>query len=236
MSRARFRFLLMLAIAVALLAAAGGYFTHQVHQVPEFYQRAITTPPSDQLQAGEQFEQEAIELQNQIRREGDWRLELTADEMNGWLATVLPEKFPGLLPPEVRDPRVALEQDRLLAAGKYRTSGIEAVVSIELSAFLTDEPNVIAVRVHQVAAGNLPIPLGKYLEQITTAASRRGIFIRWQEVAGNPLAIVTLPLAEPGDKRAIVIRSLQLQPGKVVATGTAHETIPSEQPPALSKE
>jgi len=42
-------------------------------------------------------------------------------------------------------------------------------------------------------------------------------------VEGDPLAIVRLPLAEPGDKREIIVRSLQLLPGKALASGTAEE-------------
>lgn len=226
MSRLRFRLMLILATVALLLAGAGSFFTYQVQQVPEFYEQAIAAQPQQQIAAGQQFEQEALEVQNQIRRAGEWRAEIAADEINGWLATVLPEKFPGMLPPEVSDPRVAIEQDRLRVAAKYRMSGIDTVVSLELSAFLTAEPNVMAVRVQRVAAGNIPVPLGKYLEQITESASRRGIYIRWQEVEGDPLAIVTLPLAEPGDKREIILRSLELQPGTAIVTGTAEERPP----------
>lgn len=215
--------IVVVSVALLLIASALAYFSYQVRQVPRFYKQAIALPPVQQQQAGEQFEQQAIELQNQIRRAGDWQVELAADQINGWLATALPEKFPDLLPQEVTDPRVAIEQDRVLIAAKYRMSGIDTIVAAELSAFLTSEPNVLAVRIHQVSAGALPLPLGQYLQEITAAAAKQGILIRWQEVEGDPQAIVTLPLAEPGDKRTILIRSLELLPGKLFARGTAEE-------------
>lgn len=219
----------MIVVSAAFLLIAGtvGFFSYQVQQVPEFYQQAIAAPVVQQKQAAEEFEHQALELQNQIRRDEDWRLEITAEEVNGWLATVLPEKFPSVLPPEVSEPRVAIAPDRLHIATKYHTSGITTVVSIELSAFLTTEPNVVAVRIHRVAAGNVPLPLSKYLEQISAEAQKHNIIVRWQEIEGDPQAIVTLPIAEPGDKRAIVIRSLQLLAGKLVAAGTATEQEPS---------
>ena len=102
-------------------------------------------------------------------------------------------------------------------------SGLDTIVSAELSAFLTDSPNVVAVRIHQVSAGNVPLPLGQYLDELTTAAAEQGIVIRWQEVEGDPQALITLPLAEPGDRRHILIRTLQLLPGQLTATGTAEE-------------
>ncbi|QDU29814.1 hypothetical protein ETAA8_49290 [Anatilimnocola aggregata] len=230
MSRVRTRLLWIALLAVLLVAGGFGFFTYQVQQVPQFYRQAIAASPREQVQAGEQFETEALELQNQIQRTGDWQVELAADEINGWLATVLPEKFGEAIPPGISDPRVAIEQGRLLAACKYQAVGIETVVSIELEAFLTNETNVVAVRVHQVAAGKVPIPLGQYLEQITAAAAERGIFVRWQEVDGDPLALISLPLAEPDDKRSIVIRSLELSPGKLIATGTAEDTAPVKRP------
>lgn len=231
-SRVRSRLMLALATSALLLAGAGGFFTYQVRQVPEFYEQAIAAQPTQQIAAGQQFEQQALEVQNQIRRAGEWRAEISDSEINGWLATVLPEKFASLLPPEVSEPRVAIQQDRLLMAAKYRTSGIETVVSLELSAFLTDEPNVVAVQIHRVAAGNVPLPVGKYLEQITEAAAKRGVYIRWQEVAGDPLAVVQLPRTEPGDKREIRIHSLGLLPGKAIVAGTVEERPLPEKGPA----
>lgn len=226
------RWRLILAVGLTailgLIAAGLGFLTYEVQQVPEFYQQAIVAPVVEQQQAAEHFEQQALELRNQIRRDDDWRLELTAEEVNGWLATVLPEKFANLLPPEISEPRVAVEQDRLHLAARYHTRGVTTVVSIELSAFLTKDSNVVAVRIHKAAAGNVPLPLGQYLEQITSEAAKRGVYVRWQEIAGDPQAIVTLPL-EAGDKRQIVIRSLELKPGELIATGTA---APEEKPPA----
>ncbi len=217
------RLLIVIFVGLLLIVAACGFFTYQVQQVPEFYERAITAPAVEQREAAEQFEHQAIELQNQIRRENDWHLELTADEVNGWLATALPEKFPGTLPPEISEPRVAIERDRLHIAAKVQTRGITTVVSIALSAFLTDEPNTVAIRIHKAAAGNVPLPLARHLEQITMEAAKRKVMIRWQEIEGDPQAIVTLPIAEPGDKRHIIIRSLQLLQGKLTAAGTADE-------------
>jgi hypothetical protein len=228
MSRARvgnrkLRLIVVVSAVLVLIAAALGFFSYQVQQVPQFYEQAIAATPEVQHQAAEQFEHQAIELQNQIRLQEAWHVEISADEINGWLATVLPEKFPEVLPKEVSDPRIAIEQNRVQIAAKYHTSGITTVVSIELSAFLTEQPNVVAIRIHKVAAGNVPLPLAKYLEEISAAAAEHGIFVRWQEIEGDPQAIVTLPIAEPGDKRAIFIRTLELLPGKLLATGTAEE-------------
>src|SRR6187200_2332570 len=113
MTGRRKRLLIVVSVALVLIAAAAGFFTYQVQQVPDFYQQAIAAPPEIQHQAAEQFEHQAFELQNQIRREDTWRLEVSAEEVNGWLATVLPEKFPKTLPPEVTEPRVAIDQNRV---------------------------------------------------------------------------------------------------------------------------
>jgi hypothetical protein len=228
----RRRLLFGLLVLVLIAVGTGGFFAYQVQQVPEFYQQAIAAPPERQIEAAEQFEHSALEVQNSIQRDEPWRVELTADEINGWLATVLPEKFPNLLPPEVREPRVALAPDRFFAASKVDIRGIETVVSVELSAYLTERTNEIAVRIHSAAAGNLPIPLQDYLEQITAKAEEKGVVVRWQEIEGDPLGIITLPLAEPGDKREIIVRSIELRQDSILVTGTAEEIEPAKRPPA----
>lgn len=231
----RTRLLLILLLLVLLGVGSFGFFTYQVQQVPQFYQQAIARSPQEQFQHGEQFEAEAIELQNQLRRSGQWQLELAADDVNGWLATVLPEKFPQALPEEVHDPRVAMEPDRLLAACTYQTVGIDTVVSVELEPYLTDKPNELAIRVHRVAAGALPVPLAQYLEQITAAAAEHGVVIRWQEVEGDPLALITLVLTDADDQRNISVTALEVLPGKLSLSGQVEEPLPPQPlaPPTI---
>ena len=90
MSRLRFRLMLILATVALFLAGAGSFFTYQVQQVPEFYEQAIAAQPKQQMEAGQQFEQEALEVQNQIRRAGEWRAEIAADEINDAISAASP--------------------------------------------------------------------------------------------------------------------------------------------------
>ncbi len=53
---------------------------------------------------------------------GHWSAVFTDEQINGWLAADLPEKFPQLLPPEIQDPRVVFAPGQLQLACRYTGS------------------------------------------------------------------------------------------------------------------
>ena len=109
-------------LAIVVIAAALGLYGYRsLNQVPAFYAEALAQPAAEPAKAAYQFEQEVLELQNDVRREGDWQATFSAEEINGWLANDLPVKFPRALPEHVSDPRVAitrsLDEKRLKSGG-----------------------------------------------------------------------------------------------------------------------
>jgi hypothetical protein len=70
---------------------------------------------------------------------GEWRTVISADELNGWLATKLPEAFPELLPKSIRDPRVAITPDAVFLAAQSTIAGVDTVVSVEVEPFVTTD-------------------------------------------------------------------------------------------------
>lgn len=221
-SVSKFRRILLL---VATLLAAGGslflFGTYRASQhVPEFYERAIHLEPVDQAKAGEELERQVLELHNEARQEGHWEATFTDEQINGWLAVDLPAKFPNSLPPEVRDPRVAIDPQQAQIACRYEGPKAQAVVSLAVDIHLTDEPNVIAVRIRQARAGLLPLPIKQGLDRITTAAREAGIPLRWSQKEGDPVALVTLPLThEQYGKRLLKLKSLELRAGEIYLAG-----------------
>jgi hypothetical protein len=81
----------MVALAgIGAVASFGLYRASQ--QVPKFYQRALVSTAAEH-DSGERFERQALALHNQARRQGQWEARFSEDEINGWLAAVLPENF-----------------------------------------------------------------------------------------------------------------------------------------------
>lgn len=188
------RFLVVLAIggvAVVAVMLCGMYRATQ--QSPEFYTAALEAPPQVQAEAGDELERRVLELRNELQQPGRWEAQFTQEQINGWLAADLPGKFPNLLPGGISDPRLALEPSLTKLACRYQDQRISTVVSLDADVYLTDEPNVVAVRLRQVRAGSLPIPLGQFLDQISRRAAEGGLALRWSEQEGDPLALLTIP-------------------------------------------
>ena len=209
------------ALAAAALAAVSLALVWRAsRQVPAFYRVALAAEPVAQRAAGQRFEREALQLHNQARREGHWEARFTEEEINGWLATDLPEKFPQALPAGASQPRVSIEPGRAQFAVRYARGEIDAVVSLAGEVYLTTEPNEVAIRIGDVRAGALPIPLAQFLDEVAERAGEAGFPLRWTEMEGDPVALVTVPL-DPRDfrNRRLVLEKLELAAGELIVAG-----------------
>lgn len=212
--------------ALAILVLAGGFigWAYRATQyVPDFYERQLEAEnPVVQKRRGDEFERQALELNNQIRKSDHWRASFSAEEINAWLAIDMPEKFPEVLPDDVRSPRVAIEPEMFQLACRVENSRFTSVVSLGVQPYVTSEPNVLALRVKQLRAGALPIPLGQYLEKISHKCAQAGIPLRWTEEDGDPVALVTLPL-NPEDfrNRRVQVEEIELTDGALIVSGVS---------------
>jgi hypothetical protein len=222
-------------LVIAILAGAAATYGlwKATKQVPEFYHVALQKPPEKQKEAGKALEQQMLELHNEVRHTGRWEATFTDEQINGWLAADLPEKFPNALPRGVSEPRVAIQPEEALVACKYESPKITTIFSMGVEISLTDEPNVIAVRIRQARAGLMPIPLKQILDHATKYAHRSEVPLRWVEEDGDPVALVTVP-AERKEfiHRHIRIESIELRDGMVHLAGRTDD---SEQraPPVI---
>lgn len=206
-----------LLLAIVGLVLVGGWWG--ARQVPEFYERALAVEPGQYAEQGDRLEENLLELRNDAREEGRWQAVFTDEQINGWLAADLPEKFPRVLPKQLKDPRVAIEPDVARVAARYESRQLTTVISLAVDVHLTDEPNVLAVRIHQVRAGLLPVPLADWLDRVSLAASKGGIPLRWTEQDGDPVALVTIPLGHANADRILRLEQIELRDGELVLIG-----------------
>jgi cell division protein FtsB len=220
----RRKFWWILTIVAFVLAAVMGSGTALVYRAmqhqPDFYERALAVNPQKQAAAGDELERQVLELHNEVRRPGIWQAKFTDEQINGWLAADLVEKFPKLLPKEVLDPRVDLEPERVRVACRYEAPTVTSVVSLDVEVYLTQEPNVVAVRIYRARAGVLPLPLKHFLDRITQIAAQSGLHLRWAQEDGDPVALFTIP-AEHEDyaTQGIYLERLELKDGEVLLAG-----------------
>ena len=224
-------------ILAVVLAIAGGVFLtlawRATQQVPQFYEQALVQKPELQKEAADELEREVLDLHNEVRRPGRWEARFSQEHINGWLATDLPAKFPGALPKGVSEPRVAIEPNLLQLAVRFQQGDVKTVLSAAGDAFLTDRPNEIAIHLHYVRAGVVPVPLGQFLDKIARGATDAGLPLRWSESGGDPVAIITLPLDRKEFRgQNLHVEQLEVRAGEIVVSGRTEpaETLTAEKP------
>lgn len=206
-----------------LLLVGGGFLLLQAsRQVPEFYREALKIEPARQQQASDEMLQQATALASDVKKEGQWQALFTAEQINGWLAVDLMKNHPRALPRGVSDPRVAVDPHRLTLACRIRRRGFDGVVTLIVDAYLP-EPNVVAIRIHKVRAGLVPLPMDRILDRIGKAARRRDLRIEWRQVDGDPVALVSIPPPRDENGRVVRVEVLQLGKGEIFVSGSTEK-------------
>jgi hypothetical protein len=107
-------------------------------------------------------------------------------------------------------------------------------VSLSGHAHLTKEPNEVAIHLRQARAGLIPIPLSRFLREISERAARANIPLRWTEADGLPVALVRVPFQWDDDTdRRLILESLALASNELVIGGRIEETS-ERQPPVAA--
>jgi len=219
------RLLTILAILVALLLLLATILLlvlwRASQAVPDFYANALNRDPAEQRAASDAMIQKATLLVSDVQKPDRWETLFTEEELNAWLAVDLKENHPGVLPPEITEPRIVVDPGGLRLACRTRRTPVETVLSVACDVYLA-EPGVLAIRVRQVRAGAVPLPLTGILDQIRDLGQRQGFVIQWQQVEGDPVALVRINPVVKGN-RPVVIDTLEIAEGEIYVSGTTEE-------------
>lgn len=206
----------IIAVAVLVGVVAGAYYAAQ--QVRPFYRQALEVKPEVLAEGSRELESRATALYSDARKQGQWHALFKADQINGWLATQLSVNQDGEFPSNFRDPRVAISKDALTLGFRTNSGGVETVVTVDASVFLTQE-GAVAIRLMSVRAGALPLPVMRLADELAAACSTMSLPVRWTHQRGEPVALVELR-SKPGDNEAqFFIDSLELGDGELYVAG-----------------
>jgi hypothetical protein len=207
--------------SLLLIALIALWLMYRATQQPvAWYEEVRYIDPSRAESAGDELERHTLALVSDVKRPDErWEAIFTEEQVNGWLAADLVEKYSDSLPAGVTDPRVAIDQGGARFACRYEGDQISTVFNVESDVYLTDEPNVLAVRIHRARAGALPLPLKRILDEATSAAQQRGIPIRWVEQRGDPVALMTVPAHFADVPGQLQVDTLLLREGEVYVAG-----------------
>lgn len=207
------------ALLVVAVAVAIAYFSF-MHR-PRFYRIALNDPAAGDYESGHRFEQSMADIHNALKNEGDWQIQLVDSELNSWLETHQPQKLPDLIPKELRHPRVTIDQRLIRIACETDWRGVSVVLSLDFEVFLTEEPNVIGLKVARFRCGAIPLPITQIADTISEVANEAGFRIRWTQDSGKPLALVTVPEQwDDNDKHSLQIKRVETLEKTLLVNGT----------------
>lgn len=212
-------------VAVGVLGTAVGSLYWATQYVPPFYQSAVKLDETVAQTSSDDMLRQTAALASDIRRGRPWQVVFTAEQINGWLAFDLPRNHPNLLPPEVRDPRVHIDDNQLEIALQWSGTAWSAVVSFQVEVYL-QEANVVAIRIHQARAGKLPLPLGGLVESFVSSAQEAGMIIDQRQIDSDPVLLVTLPPTEMNDE-PMLLEAVELRDGRIYLAGRSHGDTPA---------
>jgi hypothetical protein len=217
MSR-RSRLLVLIASGAAALVFLGllGLYLAVLHE-PTFYRQALDLDPAVLEKASDRMLQNASAIQSALNTPGRWQAVITSEEINGWLAVDRAKNHANLLPPAVRDLRVAIRPDELLVGCRFDKYGITSVLSLTLQP-CSPEPNVVALRIVRARAGAIPVALKQVIDGISKAARDMQIHGEWKHAGNDPVILLSLP-KDPAAKHVVRIESLVIADGEIRIVG-----------------
>ena len=224
------RRMLLCLVVIAIMVGLALYSVFRASQsVPEFYTAALELERDVADQAGDELEQQVVELHQELEQGSRWEIVVTAKQVNGWLAADLDQRFPGLLPREVKQPRVAFQDGETHVACRLETPKVNTVLSMALEPYLTETPNELAVRIAHVRAGSVPVPLKGFLDRVSEAAMEAGVPLHWGQEGGDPVAIVQIPQSHEELSTGVIIDTIRIDDGLLHIAGRSDKSFEFSQ-------
>jgi hypothetical protein len=187
---------------------------------PGFYRAVVRLPRGQREVGARRFMAQSLQLRNDICNEPTWEAIFTDQEVNAWLAEDLVTHFADQLPPEVHEPRVVFEVDRVTLAFQLESGPLSSVIWVVARPHVP-EANVIELTLEKIRAGVLPVPADRILDRITEHAQSHGLDVHWRRGAdGLPIAAIRYtPDTERDD---VKLEQVQIQHGQIRLAGRSN--------------
>lgn len=218
-------------LGIGVLVLVAGFVSGMVLLVrrePAFYQAMALPEGKERKEQSSAFMTEFVGALDNVLNERPWDCRLTADQINSYfeedfVRNGIAEK---VLPEGIREPRIAIDSDKVRLAFRYGGPPWSTIVSIDLGLWLAPkEPNVIALELQGMRAGALPINAQSLLESIYETARQQNIDPSpWYRHKGNPVTLLRFQADRPSP--TIRLQRLELQPGVIVISGCPNDMSP----------
>src|SRR6516165_8021186 len=201
---------------------------------PSYYRAIVSLSHEQREIKAKHFVAQSLQLRNDICNEHSWEAVFSDQEVNAWLAEDLVTHFADQLPPEVHDPRVLFEMNRVILAFQLEKGGIQSVISV-VARPRVPEGNTVELTLEKIRAGILPVPADNVLDRIIEYARCQGIDVEWARKDGYPVVVMRYT---PNDEREDVeLEEVQIRDGQIRLAGRSDRakgvfhtpTLPSRQ-------
>jgi hypothetical protein len=176
----------------------------------------------------------SLQLRNDICNEPSWEAVFSDEEVNAWLAEDLVTHFADQLPPEVDEPRVMFEPNRITLAFQLRQGGFQSVITV-VARPRVPGGNTVELTLEKIRAGILPVPADNILDRIIEHARYHGIDMEWARRDGYP--VVLMRYTPNNEREDVQLEEVQISDGQIRLAGRSDRskgafhrpTLPSRQ-------
>ena len=213
--------LLWVGIILAIITATPvGVWLSLTYQ-PSYY-RAMMQQSREQRQGrARKFVAQGLQLRNDICNEPTWEAVFSDQEVNAWLAEDLVTHFADHMPPEVHEPRVLFELDRIILAFGLHQRGFDSVITV-VARPRVPEGNTVELTLEKIRAGILPVPADSVLDRIVEYARYLGVDVEWMRRDGYPVVLIRYtPNLQRDD---VELEEVQIRTGQLRLAGRSDRT------------
>jgi hypothetical protein len=183
---------------------------------PYYYRAMVGLSREQRAGRAKKFVAQSLQLRNDICNEPNWEAVFTDQEVNAWLAEDLVTHFADRLPPEVHEPRMLFEPDRIILAFQLQQGGVQSIITV-VARPRVPGGNTIELTLEKIRAGILPVPADNILDRIIEYARRHGIDAEWARKDGYPVVLMRYtPHIEREDVR---LEELQIRDHQIRLAG-----------------
>lgn len=221
-----------LAFCAALLLGVGLYFYFKaLTHYPTFYTSLLKMDEKSLEEGNKSAVIEAANMINQVKKGQRWELELTQDQINGWLEKGCCSQFPGLMPDGTYYPRVQLEEDRIYYAQEYCPGNFESVVWAQILVQIPQSGDV-CITLEKARMGLLPVSGSLLKTDLAAKIKKWNLPFELSENSQGQLQLVAhLEQLDPKNDwkvdptvykgRKLSLDTLEIRHGRIRLSGTA---------------
>jgi hypothetical protein len=204
--------------AAAVLAAVPALVWVSLTYQPGFYRAMVgaRVPRAQREAKAKRFVSQSLQLRNDICNEPAWEAVFSDDEVNAWLAEDLVTHFADQLPPEVHEPRVVFELDRVTLAFELDRGPVRSVIWV-VARPRVPEPNVLELTFEKIRAGVVPVPADQILDRIVGVAQGHGLDVTWKRDGDLPVA--TVRYVPHSGRDDVKLERVQIRKGEIRLAG-----------------